>query len=199
MQRAEVERTKAALSRCVDHYRPSFGHYSRDFPRRNGFAGTTNHDAYLLDDTGNRRIWGVKVGTILLDAIERDRDQLWAEAVHAYQAGERGGSTPPVEARRRPSRPSALEEDSWTHDVVTWGQDPAPALQRQRRPDQGPAARRRQQARRQGHQARRPHPAHQRLHAHRTKTARLWSKPAPDTAPNRHPRPSPKTLRYQCP
>jgi hypothetical protein len=70
-------------------------------PRRNGFAGSTNHDAYLLDDTGNRRIWGVKVGTILLDALERDRDQLWAEAVHAYQAGEQWWLDPAVESPRR--------------------------------------------------------------------------------------------------
>jgi predicted P-loop ATPase len=121
MQRAEVERTKAALSRCTDHYRPSFGHYSQDFPRRNGFAGSTNHDAYLLDDTGNRRIWGVKVGTILLDALERDRDQLWAEAVHAYQAGEQWWLEPAVENHAAAEQAKRLEEDSWTHDVVTWG------------------------------------------------------------------------------
>jgi predicted P-loop ATPase len=88
MGRREVTTTKAFLSRKVDHYRPSYGRHSQDFPRQCVFAGTTNADEYLKDETGNRRNWGLRVGTIDLDALKRDRDQLWAEAVHAYRAGE---------------------------------------------------------------------------------------------------------------
>jgi predicted P-loop ATPase len=183
MQRAEVERTKAALSRCVDHYRPSFGHYSRDFPRRNGFAGSTNHDAYLLDDTGNRRIWGVKVGTILLDALERDRDQLWAEAVRAYQAGERWWLDPAVESHAAAEQAKRLEEDSWTHDVVTWG---ATQLQPFSANDALLKALHLVDASKRDDKATKRVVRILRTNGftpHRTETARLWSRPAPDTAP----------------
>jgi hypothetical protein len=47
---------------------------------------TTNDDHYLKSQTGNRRFWPVKTGTIDLNGIARDRHQLWAEAA-ALEAG----------------------------------------------------------------------------------------------------------------
>src|SRR4051795_12913497 len=88
VRRSDVERTKAFMSRAVDHYRPSYGRRSQDHPRHCVFWGTTNHDTYLQSEAGNRRNWHVECTKIDLDALRRDRDQLWAEAVHAYRAGE---------------------------------------------------------------------------------------------------------------
>ena len=72
MRRSEVERVKAFISRCIDHYRPSYGRRSQDFPRSCCFIGTTNADAYLADETGGRRFWPVKIGTVDIDQLRRD-------------------------------------------------------------------------------------------------------------------------------
>jgi putative DNA primase/helicase len=55
------------------------------------FVGSTNAKQFLSDDTGNRRFWPVEFNgaDVDRDAIVRDRDQLWAEAVAAFDAGQR--------------------------------------------------------------------------------------------------------------
>jgi len=50
-------------------------------------AGTTNRTQYLRDATGNRRFWPIKVDRMDSSGIERDRDQLWAEAAQLEAAG----------------------------------------------------------------------------------------------------------------
>ena len=87
MSRAETSRIKAFMSRAVDHFRPPYGKRIVDLPRQCIFAGSVNHSAYLRDETGGRRFWPVVCGTIDVDALARDRDQLWAEAVVYYLDG----------------------------------------------------------------------------------------------------------------
>jgi predicted P-loop ATPase len=82
IQRSEAETVKRFLSAKQDHYRPSYGKRAQTFPRQNVFVGSTNEEHYFKDATGNRRFWPVKLeGTCEVDALQRDRDQLWAEAV----------------------------------------------------------------------------------------------------------------------
>jgi predicted P-loop ATPase len=88
-RRAESETLKAFLSRRVDYYRPPYGRSLEECPRRAVFVGTTNKDTYLSDPTGNRRYWPVTVTRIEADKLKQDREQIWAEAVAAYKAGER--------------------------------------------------------------------------------------------------------------
>jgi putative DNA primase/helicase len=47
-----------------------------------------NGAGWLEDPTGNRRIWPVAVGSIDADRLERDRDQLLAEAVYCFRRGD---------------------------------------------------------------------------------------------------------------
>ncbi len=87
--RAAVEKVKAYLTEKTDHYRPPYARRPIDVPRQNVFIATTNANQYLIDDTGNRRFWPVRCTATNFDQLRRDRDQLYAEAVMAYQAGER--------------------------------------------------------------------------------------------------------------
>jgi predicted P-loop ATPase len=87
MTRAEIERVKAFITRKVDRFRPSYGRHVVEVPRQSIFIGSTNNETYLKDETGGRRFWPIRCGTIDLKAIERDRDQLWAESTALHKAG----------------------------------------------------------------------------------------------------------------
>jgi putative DNA primase/helicase len=120
LKRATLERMKAFISRNVDHYRPSYGRRSIDFPRQCVFAGTTNADAYLADETGNRRFWPVRVTGLQLDALERDRDQLWAEAVARFKAGEIWWLEREVEAFAAEEQEQRRQGDPWEEAILDW-------------------------------------------------------------------------------
>lgn len=77
---SEVEHIKAFLSRVKDCARLAYGRMTEEVERQWIVVGTTNAERFLIDKTGNRRFWPVKVGKIDLEALARDRDQLWAEA-----------------------------------------------------------------------------------------------------------------------
>jgi predicted P-loop ATPase len=98
--RKEVERVKAFFSRQTDRYRRAYGRLNADHPRQCVFCATAN-ELEFLDVTGNRRCWPIPLDRAAdIAAIERDRAQLWAEAVHLYRQGYKWWLSP---ATRRPS------------------------------------------------------------------------------------------------
>lgn len=94
IKRSDVEQVKAHLSKQVDIYRAAYARRVLEHPRQCVFCGTTNEALFLKGDTGNRRFWVIPVVAELRkykdwsEAIRRDRNQLWAEAVHYYKQGE---------------------------------------------------------------------------------------------------------------
>lgn len=126
LRRNEVTKTKSFISAQSDRYRPSFARRARDFPRCCVFAGTTNEAEYLVDVTGNRRFWPVTVKRpINWDLIRNDRDQLWAEAMVCYKAGERW-HVDSDEFRKLCSEAQAerVQEDPWTRHIALFMTSP---------------------------------------------------------------------------
>jgi predicted P-loop ATPase len=114
MTRAEIERIKAFVTRRTDRFRPPYGRSVIEAPRQSVFVGSTNADTYLKDETGGRRFWPLKCGDIDLAAIERDRDQLWAEAVALFKADTPWWLTGSV------SRMQAEEEQASRYQTDPW-------------------------------------------------------------------------------
>lgn len=87
LRKNEIEIVKGFLTRTIDKVRPPYGERWLEIPRRCVFFGTTNFETYLRDDSGNRRFKPVKVGNLDFEALEQDREQLFAEALWLYETG----------------------------------------------------------------------------------------------------------------
>jgi predicted P-loop ATPase len=88
LEKAHINKVKSFASRQYDRARPAYGRSRVDRPRRGIQIATTNDLEYLKDMTGNRRFWPFTPGEIEIEAVRRDRDQLWAEAAAAEATGE---------------------------------------------------------------------------------------------------------------
>lgn len=125
IKRADMESLKAILTTTIDDVRLSYERDAKSYPRTSVFSGTTNEvgQAYIFDLTGARRFWPVhagEAGPLKLELLKLDRDQLWAEAVEAYENGEDWWEVPKEEvAQEQSDRQMSLESsEPWFGKIV---------------------------------------------------------------------------------
>lgn len=104
-RKAELESIKQFISKQTDSYRAAYARRTQERPRQCAFFGTTNDDEFLKDPTGGRRFWpvtvtdrGREVGDYLTAEVV---DQVWAEIVVRYSAGEQWYLDDKIEAEAR--------------------------------------------------------------------------------------------------
>lgn len=92
IKKVEVETVKSFASRQDDKFRVAYGTVVENHPRQCIICGTSNSQHFLRDVTGNRRFWPVQVtGQCEKHPWDLDKailDQVWAEALSLYNAGE---------------------------------------------------------------------------------------------------------------
>lgn len=114
MRKVDVNQLKQFISRSEDRIRLPYGKRAETFPRQCVFIGTTNSSLYLRDLTGNRRFWPVKVKQCDYRKLEDERDQLFAEAVIAWENREKLYLEDPAIAQMAISEQEArLPESQW--------------------------------------------------------------------------------------
>jgi hypothetical protein len=128
----DVDRIKSFLSTTVDGpVRLAYAREPVKIPRQFVVIGTTNHNEYLRDLTGNRRIWPIEVNEIDLAAMEADRDQLWAEAAHLEAAGESTRLDPTLWAAAAKEQEERRSPTGWEEELVNnLGEAPGQILAR---------------------------------------------------------------------
>ncbi|MEH6564627.1 MAG: VapE domain-containing protein [Halopseudomonas sp.] len=123
--KAESTKAKQFFSAYIDTYRESYGRRTVDVPRQCVFAGTTNQDEYLKDTTGNRRYWPVLCTSVDIPALKEMREQLWAEAVCRYKAGERWWVERDEAGDFAEQQDARYMVDAWEHPIREWLEDPS--------------------------------------------------------------------------
>ena len=128
-KRSEQTRIKAMLTTKTDTYRPSYGRYEIEQPRRAVFVGTTNDLEFLVDPHGGRRFFPITVGTINLDAIAAVLPQLFAEARDRFHAGESWWEeSPEVHTEAVTRRENVREIDPWEATIAQYCRTAAGAI-----------------------------------------------------------------------
>jgi predicted P-loop ATPase len=101
---------------------PKYREFATSFPRRIVFIGTTNKDEFLADETGNRRWLPVAVSQADVEAIRRDRLQLWAEGRVMYDLV--GIDYQDAERLAGAIHDDHTIRDSWEEAVSQWLDEP---------------------------------------------------------------------------
>jgi len=111
--RAE-SRLKAWMTSTHDMFRAPYQRTAQRKARAVVICGTTNRQQFLTDDSGSRRFWIVPVNQeIPRQILAGCRDQLWAEAMCAAEAGEPWWLSGSLERDREAASLDFQEDDPW--------------------------------------------------------------------------------------
>ena len=125
-QGRELEGIKDWLTRRIEEWTPKYKEFVTRYRRRNMNIGTANENELLDDPTGERRWLPQVAGLADVDALTRDRDQLWAEGVAMWRAG--GIRWQEAERLAKAEHHKFKVHDEWREAVVRWlGETPSVA------------------------------------------------------------------------
>lgn len=94
LRAADDTAVKNFISGEVDSYRGSHQKHTQDRPRQSVMFGSSNPDDFLKSKHGNRRFWPVTIAIydpekdVWEDLTEAEVQQVWAECLVLYRAGE---------------------------------------------------------------------------------------------------------------
>lgn len=110
-----------------DNFRKPYLRETENHYRRCVFGATCNKHEFLVDETGDRRMWVIPVdldalpgGKIDLELLAKERDGIWASAVDAYLAGEKWWNDREEEAEVSWSNEYFRSYDEWTEVIQGW-------------------------------------------------------------------------------
>ena len=131
MSKTDVNAVKAFLSKTNDYYREAYGRYAADRARQCVFFGTTNSRDCLVDTTGGRRFLPIDIDqqgrtkNVFAD-LDAERDQLWAEAVHYWKAGESLHLPPELEEKAKVVQEDHRQRHPWEGIIAEFLERPIP-------------------------------------------------------------------------
>ena len=118
--KADAAEVKAYVSSQRDTFRRSHGRRVASVDRQVVFAGSTNAAEFLVDATGSRRYWPLVCAKADPDVMRELRDQLWAEAVAAYEDGESWWLSSDVAAEVAEMADEFRVGDPWDEPLAAW-------------------------------------------------------------------------------
>lgn len=122
LRKADFDQQKEFLTRTADIFRMPYDREALVHKRHCVIWGTTNDEVFLRKQEGNRRFLIVHCETAVDDAKLEEAyvDQIWAEALHLYQAGERLYLSPEEDALASTAREAFTEEDALTGIIQSY-------------------------------------------------------------------------------
>jgi|GEM_PF-1518860 len=124
LRRKEVTHLKAFMATGADLIRAPYARSADYMPRPSIIVGTTNESEFLTDATGNRRWWIINCPQkIDIEAIEQDRDLIWAAVMFAYLNDEPWWLEEQQERALEVERKQYQKHDAWHDSIAEYLED----------------------------------------------------------------------------